>query len=247
MEGSDVVDERVTKLQAFHISARSERLAHQENLRLDRIAIQTISAVTLYSPHRIGGRPLPDPAPGNRPCWEPPILDYSWFDDLITAQKEMDKRDGSKDLAWRTETMDNVVEDALLRTYFYDYLRTMEKPPLGYQPSFSNSGSYPEAMFWQGLRGALWDDIHKLYVEGQAIRKRYGKRNREHAELLIGVKAIAVKNNENFGAFYGNKRLAVNEHVNKLKKERVKQNQEESLRIQSRDRKSTRLNSSHWE
>lgn len=128
--------------------------------------------------------------------------------------------------------MDNIVEDALLRTYFYDYLPTMDKPPIGYQTS-SDSRSYPEAMFWQELRGTLWDDIHELYVEGQAIRKKFGKRNKEHAQLLVGIKAIAVKNNEYFGAFYGNKRLAINEHVNKLKGERVKRSQKESFRTES--------------
>ena len=233
METADVMEELVTILQAFHISARLSRLAHQKCLPPKPIAIEATKTFTPYSSHRIAGRPLPDPAPENRPCWEPPILDYSWFEDLITAQKEMDKRDGSKDLAWRTETMDNIVEDALLRTYFYDYLPTMDKPPIGYHPSSSNTHSYPEAMFWQGLRGALWDDIHELYVEGQAIRKKFGKRNTEHAQLLMGVKAIAVKKNKNFGAFYGNKRLAVNEHVNKFKGARVKRSLKGSFEIES--------------
>lgn len=236
MECVDVMEELVTKLQAFHISARLGRLAQQEYFRLEPIAIEATKTTTPYSlGHRIAGRSLPSPSPEDRPCWEPPILNYSWFEDLIKAQKEMDKREGSRDLPWRTETMDNIVEDALLRTYFYEYLPTKAVPSIADMASVGeesageggdgvegSGAATSDALFWQGLRRAVWEDIHDLYVEGKQIRKKHGKRNRDHAELLIGVKAIATKKSPDFGSFYQNKRLAVNEHLSKLKVEKLK-------------------------
>lgn len=62
----------------------------------------------------------------------------------------------------------------------------------------------------------------KISMTSMSRENRYGKRNRDHAELLIGVKAIATKNSPDFGSFYQNKRLAVNEHLTKLRVEKLK-------------------------
>lgn len=42
------------------------------------------------------------------------ILDYSWFELLLDAKMEMSVREGSNDIAWRTDIMDNVIETQLL-------------------------------------------------------------------------------------------------------------------------------------
>ena len=65
---------------------------------------------------------LPSPWFGKRPCWEPPMLNYGWFEQFLEAEREMAKRKGSEDIAFRTEINDLLLERKLLQEYSSDAL-----------------------------------------------------------------------------------------------------------------------------
>lgn len=65
-----------------------------------------------------GKRGLLSPAPGKRPSWEPPVLDYTWYEPLLQGDKEITARDGKAGIVWRTEMMDYTIEARLLTRYW---------------------------------------------------------------------------------------------------------------------------------
>lgn len=112
----DPMDELAEQLSRFHISARMQKVSEKQ---------AKVSKKQAYFRPRTGGKRSPSPKTGRRSCREPPILDYSWFEELISAQKELNEREGSKDIAWRSERMNNLVEQELLLTYHNDLINTL--------------------------------------------------------------------------------------------------------------------------
>lgn len=86
------IDELARKLEAFHISDSIARIPAAHN---GAPSIEDIKSLIL-SKHLEGH--LPVPSPGQRPCWEPPVLNYIWFKDVIAAQKEFGTRHGNNDI-----------------------------------------------------------------------------------------------------------------------------------------------------
>lgn len=60
---------------------------------------------------------LPGLFSADRPNWEPAILDYSSLEIFLEAVKEVNKNKGSKDIAWRTDVADWLIETKLLAKY----------------------------------------------------------------------------------------------------------------------------------
>lgn len=60
---------------------------------------------------------LPNPKSGSRPCWEPSILDYSEYEDILKAHDTITEREGRGDIVWRTEVLDLSIEHGLLEEY----------------------------------------------------------------------------------------------------------------------------------
>lgn len=48
---------------------------------------QHIHARSLLKELPFAWDPLPSPAAWKRPCWEPPVLDYTWFEELLQETK----------------------------------------------------------------------------------------------------------------------------------------------------------------
>lgn len=106
------MDELCNQLSAFHISARLQRQAEAEEL-----AAKQDNAWLLNELPSVWDKRLHTPEPGCRPVWEPPALDYSIFEVIIEAQKELNVEEGSKEIYWRVDMMDNYVERLLLTKY----------------------------------------------------------------------------------------------------------------------------------
>ena len=92
------------QLRDFHISARAPRRIEEEKELL----------VTRGTTLR---RALPPPQSTQRPCWEPPVLEYVWFETILGGAKEKTKRGGRREIAFETEVIDNYIEEALLHEY----------------------------------------------------------------------------------------------------------------------------------
>lgn len=45
----------------------------------------------------------------------------------LEAQKEMNARDGSEDIPWRTDVMDNIVEEEILHSAYDPWMRVFGK------------------------------------------------------------------------------------------------------------------------
>lgn len=120
----------------------------------------------------------------HRPCTEPPILDYSSFELIIAAQKELDKKLGSRDIAWRTEGMDTVVEADLLNSY-NSYLLE----------SLAERSDAQESAFLYGLKLELQRDFEEVRMNMVQVAERHGKGGYALQELITGIRDIAQRNN----------------------------------------------------
>ena len=61
-----------------------------------------------------GKRGLPSPDYDSRSCWAQPVLGYSFLQQLWQACKEVIVREGKKDISWRRNVMDVLIENDLL-------------------------------------------------------------------------------------------------------------------------------------
>lgn len=120
----------------------------------------------------------------HRPYTETPILDYSSFELVIAAQKELDKKLGSKDISWRTEGMDCVVEQDILNVYNSHLLE-----------SLAGSSDPKESAFLHGLKRELQQDFEEVRLDMVQVAERHGKGGYALQELITGIRDIAQRNN----------------------------------------------------
>lgn len=125
MADDNAIDNLVNQLSSFHISPRMQRLAAEkenqnhppptDHLPTAPEATKSAGASpTLTAAERKG---LPTPQPECRPVWEPPMFDYSWFEQLLDAEKEVNVQEGNKEIAWRTGAMDIMIDQEIQNTY----------------------------------------------------------------------------------------------------------------------------------
>lgn len=98
---------------------------------------------------------------------------------LIEAQKEMTRKYGSKNIAWRTEAMDSLVEQELLLKNLYECVPPKEN-------SFSQQS--PELEFWESLGHAVRQELLLCSYEQRKIRKRHRKTEAETEDEVLGSK-----------------------------------------------------------
>lgn len=172
------MDELCKQLAAFHISDRLRRLAEEQDTA-DQYHDDANSSMS--SANSISRRPLlSNPLPGQRPCWEPRLFDYSWFEHYLAAGKEMATREGNGDVGFRTDVMDQCIETELLIIYG-DWLAKQKK----YSPPH-------EAFFWNGLHGSVLGDVSYALEHGaHEVMTRHGKSHEEWCRLRAGLMIIA--------------------------------------------------------
>ena len=134
---------------------------------------------------------LPTPYPGQRPCWKPPALSYSWLETLIEAQKEMNTRGGRQDIAFRTDVMENIVEGELLYNACIPWAKAQQETPHGH----TNGRG---AAFWAGLTSEFEGDMNEVRQESQDIRARHGKGREDCAKFRKRVVEIAREKKSDF-------------------------------------------------
>lgn len=153
-------------LEAFHISTRAQKAAKQAN-----------SARQQHAQSHLDVRvPPPMPEAGTRPCWEPPIFDYTFYGNLVEAQKEYNMRQGSKDVGFITDIMDSVVEKGLLNMYQESIMHLN----LGGEKETS-----AEHQYWEALAKNLEEDMKEVDHDLQIIRARQGTTWREKVETMF--------------------------------------------------------------
>lgn len=116
--------------------------------------------------HLYGRITLPHPLPRTRPCWEPPILGYSQYEDLIKAREAIAIEEGRRDAAWRTEAFDLCLEGSLLS----EYGEWADES----QQSAMDKGEWAEAEFLRGLRVELRRDLVDVSEEAEEFPERFG-------------------------------------------------------------------------
>lgn len=169
-----------------------ERQLHDSKELYAKVVRASSSSLTVKSTNSVvGAVELDDmradriaPAKEHRPCTEPPILDYTSFELIIAAQKELDKKLGSRDIAWRTEGMDTVVEIDLLNSY-NGYLLD----------SLTGSSDPQESAFLYGLKRELQQDFEEVRMEMVQVAERHGKDGYALQELITGIRDIVQENN----------------------------------------------------
>ena len=116
--------------------------------------------------HLFGRITLPHPLPGTRPSWEPPILGYSHYEDLVKAREAIAIEEGRRDAAWRTEAFDLCLEGSLLS----EYGEWADEA----QQSAMDKGEWAEAEFLRGLRAELRRDLVDVSEEAEEFPERFG-------------------------------------------------------------------------
>lgn len=120
----------------------------------------------------------------HRPCSEMPVLDYSAFEEIFAAQKELGKEKGSQDIAWRTESMDTVVEQSLLARYTEWVWERLDE-----------GGSQQGSAFLRGLQQEPRLDFDEVRLEMLEVAGRHGKRPKDSEKLFKEMRSIARQNN----------------------------------------------------
>lgn len=172
------MDELCLQLSRSHISARLQRQAEAEEL-----AAKQGNAWFLKQLPLVWERRLPIPDYGRRPVWEPPDLDYSMIEVLIEAQKEMNVKEGSSWIAWRTEMFDNFVERLLLMKY-QNWIDAQKKDS-------RDCGNEEELSFWRKLLREVGQDWYDGVNERNEIVERHGKSLDDWRRLRDNVTEIA--------------------------------------------------------
>ena len=169
MEQQNDMDDLCQQLAAFNISARLKRLTEDEQLlkepklqsgRSKNKTFQQTSSASLCRP----GLPPPKLKASKRPCWEPPILDHSWLEILLNAQKEMTTRDGNEEISWRTDIIDNIIEGEILYTVYSPWVKKQAVRARHLQ----------EMAFLKELEVALREVMRGVNEEGRVIRNAHG-------------------------------------------------------------------------
>ena len=124
--------------------------------------------------------PLPSPASGTRPCWEPPVLDYTWYEQLLQGDKEITARDGKAEIVWRSEVMDYSIEARLLTRYWLFAL-----------DAWKAAGGCQEQRFWNSLSQALGQDIGEFGDEYDEILRRHGKSKDDWRDMFQRITETA--------------------------------------------------------
>lgn len=184
------------QLEAFHISNRLQALANNDHLVKPKVEVTgkpelSISLSSLPISQTPSSYGLPSPHSGQRPCWEPPSLNYSWLETLIEAQKEMNTRDGHQDIAFRTDVMDNIVEGELLYNAYIPWVKAQQEMAYGFQ-------SGKETAFWECLTGEIEEDMREVRHESRDIRTKHGKGREDCAEFRNRVVEIAREKKSDF-------------------------------------------------
>lgn len=165
------VDTLCTLLSSFHISLRLARIADYEEHEGDFESAW--NSLLFLSTRLIGPGRLPDSVPGRPPCWQAPYI-LPWqllqLEQLMEVQRELARQDGNKEIAWRTEVMDNLVEKELLSEYEdWVYEETVDAEKV--------SGNQEEVRFWKELQKNIAHDFNEtLEGDRSEILERHGKR-----------------------------------------------------------------------
>lgn len=192
----DPMDALAKQLSAFHISARLQKAAEEIQPIPKRYAIGslepvTFSPATLPSPNLASSssrRPgLPSPELGYRPCWEPPILDYSWLEAVLDAEKELNRRDGSRDIAWRTDAMNEFFEYELLHSYYSQWVVDQR-----------TNVYLHDIPFWDSLLNDVRVDYSELAISRRTTQLRHEKQFFAWLELRDAITKIAQTKDASF-------------------------------------------------
>ena len=125
----------------------------------------------------LGRKGLPDPKPKFRPCWEPPILAYTEYEEALQAHKTICEREGSTNVTWRTHALDHISERSLLVDY-WDWAEDSRNDALEH-------GRYKEAGFLRTLRAEIAEDQEELRKEAGNVR---GLFDSYHLKLIEEIK-----------------------------------------------------------
>lgn len=120
-------------------------------------------------------------------CSEPPDVDYSSFEIILSAEKELTKKLGSTDIAWRTEAMDSIVEQNLSCAY-YDALKS---EPVAARPGLQ------ESAFSKTLSRKIANDVRDVVTESRDIAQRYGKTPVALRDLVKDINDAALRTDPN--------------------------------------------------
>lgn len=124
-----------------------------------------------------GRKCLPDPRPKCRPCWEPPILAYTEYEEALQAHKTIGERAGSTNVTWRTHALDHISERSLLVDH-WDWAEDSRNDAL-------ENGIYKEAAFLRTLRAEIAEDQQELRKEAGNVRELFDS---YHLKLIEEVK-----------------------------------------------------------
>lgn len=137
---------------------------------------QHIHAQSLLKELPLACDPLPNSASEKRPYWEPSVLDYTWYEQLLHGDKEITARDGKVEIGWRTEVMDYTIEARLLTPY--------RRFALDARKSAGGCGDWQEQHFWDNLSQALAQDLHEFGDERDEILRRHGKSKDDWGDMF---------------------------------------------------------------
>lgn len=117
----------------------------------------------------------------HQPCWEPPELDYSSFELIIGAAKELNQKLGRADVAWRTEGMNIVFEQNLLSAYSTHIVDKL-----------SDSYGQRETAFLSSLKSELDIDTTEVASDARDVVERHGKSHDAFQTLIEDVMKMAM-------------------------------------------------------
>lgn len=179
------MDELCKVLSAFHISTRSAGAVEKEKStsELDgRSAFKELPFADEWG--------LPRPGPGCRPCWEPPIFDYWLFEVLIAAQKELNSKEGNKEIAWRTNAFDILLQMELFGVY--------QGTHMTFYCLGKRRNNKQETAFWDKRWETLLVDREEVTNDFMAINERCGTQQIDWFHLEIQISSIVRTNDPTF-------------------------------------------------
>lgn len=111
------------------------------------------------------------PPPGERPYWEPTILDFCNMEEMIKAEKKHYSQPTPKDLASRTDVMNYMLGRDVLCTYHnWAWSRDIQEGILA-QPKC------PEHIkFYRDLLAEIETNRREVLDEGERLKARAGRR-----------------------------------------------------------------------
>lgn len=177
----------------------AERDAKKENEPIEQKAQEMVGVLPQYC----GGLCSPDP--GCRPCWEPPIFDYSRYDGILAAEKELTVREGRKEGEYRMYCIDEFMGRNLLTLYF-GWDQDMEIDAK-HRVMACNGGKRMrrgawgnEVEFWSELMFEVSDHRMKMKEENGSPEERHGFDIRPGKIVMERVLEVARELDHHFGA-----------------------------------------------